>query len=535
MGMQYQLRDWDVVDYQEYPLTNNFYARGPALPKIEPKRYFACVGAAQTFGCFCEEPYPLILQEWLSLGALNLGYGGAGPRFFVKDAILMKYINEAKFVIVQVMSGRSEDNSLFSSGGLEWLTRLSDGVQLGAERAWREMLATHDLAFVQKIVTETRQNWLTSFQSLLAKITPPKILLWFAQRGPDYVENFHDVHSLFGGFPQLVNGAMIAQVRSCCDQYAECVSSRGMPQPLRNRFTAQSAVVNFVGAARKGEEPHPSSYNSYYPSPEMQFDAARAMQSACLKYRDGAQEVFDPWCGPLLAHPRPDQNRQKNEFLRGHRRGRRRKIEGGRKRAGCWLLQRFTAAPRNLGGDDGGIGLRDWVVKFNARPGRPDRPQSARAASVAERCASRSAHREQPVPRFTASYGSLISASGVSRSSVSSSPCCAPWVIASSRPPVPPVTPKPPHFVGKLAPDRRDCLGRFLFVAMRFAFVPTLEPSKPVATTKKRGCLGVTAALVITPRPRTQLSISIKSSVRLEEIGRKRASLPAPYSRAIEV
>jgi hypothetical protein len=284
MGKQYQLRDWDVVDYQEYLLKEYFYARGPALPKIEPKQYFACVGAAQTFGCFCEKPYPYLLQERLGIGALNLGRAGAGPRFFLNDALLMKYINEARFVIVQVMSGRSEDNSLFKSGGLEWLTRRSDGAELGAERAWRDLLAGHDAAFVEKIVIETRQNWVNSLQCLLAKIAPPKILFWFAQRGPAYTEQLNDVHRLFGGFPQLVNAAMMAQVRGGCDQYVECVSSRGMPQSLRNRFTGQPAVVNY-GQGRRGEEARASSQNGYYPSPEMQLDAAQALHGACLKYR----------------------------------------------------------------------------------------------------------------------------------------------------------------------------------------------------------------------------------------------------------
>jgi hypothetical protein len=154
---------------------------------------------------------------------------------------------------------------------------------LGAEHAWSELLANHDVAFVQQIVTETRQNWVNSFQTLLSKIVPPKIILWFAQRGPDYREQFHHVHELFGGFPQLVNRAMVVQISSRCDQYVECVSNRGMPQLLKNRFNGQPAIVNF-GHGRKGEMPRASTHNSYYPSPEMQLDAARALHGTCLRY-----------------------------------------------------------------------------------------------------------------------------------------------------------------------------------------------------------------------------------------------------------
>jgi hypothetical protein len=281
MGMQYQQRDWDIVDYQEYALTKYFYARGPAMPTIEPRQYFACVGAAQTFGCFCEKPYPLLLQEQLRIGALNLGRAGAGPRFFLNDATLLKYINEARFVIVQVMSGRSEDNSLFRSGGLEWLTRLSDGVDLGAEQAYKQLLESHDADFVANIVRETRTNWIYSFEGLLRAIQPPKILFWFSQRDTQYIELFSDVHSLFGQFPQLINASMVFQLRALCDEYVECISSRGMPQLLLSRFTGQPATVNY---GRKGEESRIAFYNAYYPSPEMQVDAANILRCVCLRY-----------------------------------------------------------------------------------------------------------------------------------------------------------------------------------------------------------------------------------------------------------
>jgi hypothetical protein len=281
MGMQYQLRDWSIVDYREYRLTNSFFARGPALPKIEPGQYFACVGAAQTFGCFCEKPYPLLLQERLRLGALNLGRAGAGPHFFLKDATLLKYINEARFAIIQVMSGRSEDNSLFRSGGLEWLTRLSDGLELGAERAYKELLEGHDPDFVAKIVAETRANWMRTFEGLLRAIRPPKILFWFSQRGTEYTEQYSDVRTLFGQFPHLVNASMVFRLRSFCDEYVECTSSRGMPQLLRSRFTGEPAQVNF---GRKGEEPRLESCNTYYPSPEMQSDAAKMLHGICARY-----------------------------------------------------------------------------------------------------------------------------------------------------------------------------------------------------------------------------------------------------------
>ena len=279
--MGYQQRDWEIVDYQTYRLTWGFRARGPAPRRLDRNGYFACVGAAQTYGCFCEEPFPVLLQRRLSLDALNLGCAGAGPRFFLNQRGLMKHINKARFVIVQVMSGRSEDNSVFRSDGLEWLQRRSDRVKLSAESAYQQLLEQHDHEFVRNVVSETRANWVRSFNQLLAAIEPPTILFWFSQRRPDYVEQLDSAPRLFGDFPQLVNSTMVEAIKPYAGAYVECVSSRGMPQPLRSRFTGQPVAVEYT---RQGESANVDQYNSYYPSPEMHLDAADALLKACAQY-----------------------------------------------------------------------------------------------------------------------------------------------------------------------------------------------------------------------------------------------------------
>ena len=80
----YQARDREVVDYRmtELPGTGLMF-RGPLPEMLEAGSYFAAVGAAQTFGCLCEAPYPVLLAQAIGLPALNLGYGGAGPEFFL--------------------------------------------------------------------------------------------------------------------------------------------------------------------------------------------------------------------------------------------------------------------------------------------------------------------------------------------------------------------------------------------------------------------------------------------------------------------
>lgn len=274
-----------MVDYQLYSLEDiELKFRGPKH-NLKNKEYFVCIGAAQTFGCFCRKPYPLLLEKKVNLPALNLGIGGAGPYYFLKIKELMPYINNARFAIVQVMSGRSESNSLFDSSGGEYLTRLSDGAKLGADAAYKQLLKEKQ-AYVKEIVTETRQNWVNNFRTLLQEIKIPKVLFWFSNRHSSYQEDYDSVYSLFGSFPQLVNSKMISQIRKDCDEYVECVSNRGRNQLLISRFTNQPATPNAVredlgywGSKR---------YNNYYPSPEMQVDAAIALEKVCRKFSNNA-------------------------------------------------------------------------------------------------------------------------------------------------------------------------------------------------------------------------------------------------------
>jgi len=295
----YQARDYEVIDYHMYELPGTGLSfRGP--PPALDGDYFACIGAAQTFGCFCESPYPSLLAERLGMPALNLGYGGAGPEFYASHEALLSYLNSARFVVVQVMSGRSQSNSMFHAGGLEYLTRRADGRRLSSDRAYRELLEGNQLwrrfplprvgrkvgkllalPRAHRVVNETRHAWIESYRSLLTRITVPKVLLWFSKRQPEYQERYASVSTLFGEFPHLVNARMVREVRELCDHYCECVSSRGSPQPLRSRFTGLPTTVNPADDRPDLAEARPWSHNRYYPSPEMHVDAADALEPVC--------------------------------------------------------------------------------------------------------------------------------------------------------------------------------------------------------------------------------------------------------------
>ena len=297
----YGRRDWPVIDYQLYrcPKTD-LILRGPEPTELVDNQYFVCIGAAQTFGCFCEQPFPRLLESHFEIPGLNLGFGGVGPCFFLKHEALLEYVNAARFVIVQVMSGRSESNSVFDAGGHEFLRIKSTNQSIGADRAYTQLLRQHaritlrlfsrhelhlglrNKAKLKALITETRRNWIENYRTLLDRIEVPKILLYISKRSPEYSEFYCNVHLLMGQFPQLVNRSMIEEVAVSCDHYVECATRRGSPQPLVSRFTGEPVQVylshdrtDFDAVWRK---------NAYYPSPEMHEDAAALMAPVCNQY-----------------------------------------------------------------------------------------------------------------------------------------------------------------------------------------------------------------------------------------------------------
>lgn len=297
----YQARDRNIIDYQMASLgETQLWFRGQLPDFAAP--YFSCLGAAQTFGCFCSTPFPSQLQTQLALPVLNLGYGGAGPEFYLRHPQLINYVNRGEFAIVQIMSGRSVSNTRFESGGLEYLTRRADGRKFGAEAAYesildmdyhwqrfppqlqrytRKITRIWGAAQLKPLVVETRQRWIEDYQALLSRITVPKLLLWFSQRSPDYTERYSDIQAVFGAFPQLVNREMISAIRPSCDEYVECISQRGLPQPLFDRRTGEPTTVTPADdRADLGNEQW--THNHYYPSPEMHDDATAALLASSL-------------------------------------------------------------------------------------------------------------------------------------------------------------------------------------------------------------------------------------------------------------
>ena len=300
----YVLRDWEVIDYECFELNETgLWFRGPAPGKLRTGEYFSVIGAAQTFGCFCPRPYPALIEEQLGLKALNLGYSGAGPSFFLQHPKLIDYVNRSAFCIIQVMSGRSVSNSFLENPeGLAYGRKTSDGKIASAETVFKDLLKSEKnrirkwvpirrleqlvIRFfppssLQQFVKESREHWLESYHELMSAIRVPIVLFWFSERTPSYKLKYDYHHGVFNDFPHLVNAPMMSRVKRDAGYFVSSVSSRGLPQLLTSRFTGEPVTIDlsddkplYQGTFKK---------NTYYPSPEMQEDAADALTPVCKR------------------------------------------------------------------------------------------------------------------------------------------------------------------------------------------------------------------------------------------------------------
>lgn len=289
----YQRRDAEIVDYQIWKMwtpQTGFALRGPRPASMKPGEYCASIGAASTFGRFVTHPYPQLLGEKLGISSVNLGFSGVGPSFYVdpKNVTLLNVMNRSKFVTISVFSGRSQSNSRFKTAPYSQEQYVLDNGQvIPADLAYQELLETADTKTIVDLVAETRLRYLRTFIYLLKQIKVPKVLVWFSQRSPDYTESYESPYQLLSGFPQLVNQAMVNELRSRCDVYVEHISSEGLPQPFISRHTQQPVSIVRPRDYQGGKiqlTPSTLSQNQYYPSPEMHQSLTQKLVPACQPF-----------------------------------------------------------------------------------------------------------------------------------------------------------------------------------------------------------------------------------------------------------
>jgi hypothetical protein len=290
----YQTLDVEIADYQEFTVPGcDIRFRGPGFDPFAEAQgsFFTCIGAAQTYGRFCERPFPKLLADRIGLKALNLAVGGAGPGFYLQYPSLVDAANRGKFVILQAMAARHDTNSRFEADGhVEFLKDLIKGDSVDSGTAWRRIV-DEDFENAPKYIAETRLSWLEETRRLIDSISVPVIFFWYSSREPDYEIDWDAMrerkahgqyidllNGLWGDVPQIVDGPTARAAAAMCRAEASCLSSRGMGAILINRRTGKP--IDPADYKDRGLEYYPlaAGKNHYYPSAEMHEDAADALE-----------------------------------------------------------------------------------------------------------------------------------------------------------------------------------------------------------------------------------------------------------------
>ena len=269
-GDAYQGKDFESVDYGVYELAADLpLFRGPPVRRKALKRgdYFCVLGAAQTFGRLVRDPWARLLSEAIDLPVLNLGRGGIGPEFYL-DPRLIQYARNARFVVLQMMSGRSVGCDEYPGG--RRITR--DGKATNVKR-WDvlESLWNKDPAIALDYVRRWNDNYFKLYSQLRGLIDRPILLLWISDRSPNAWSPETLLTQLnWGSFPQLVGEDLYRRVAELYEERFELVVESSSEQPL-SRITGKPCPYFGDG----GKELHEAFH--YYPSSASHAVLAQAL------------------------------------------------------------------------------------------------------------------------------------------------------------------------------------------------------------------------------------------------------------------
>jgi len=213
----------------------------------------------------------------MGIQVFNLGIGGAIPAQFLSNNILW-HINKSKFAIIQVLSGRCGSNSQYTHVQCQ-RGIIHEGYRVAPPAVfWREVEQKYDNELLNKLVEESRRDYIYQMLSLIRSVNVPKILFYFSTHKPE------DLPGKFTGspFPHFITRRMVEEMAEFCDEYVECVSRIGLPQKILDKDGNPSAVTRppWDGIHQ------PMSQNDYYPSPEMHAAAKKALEPICRIFLD---------------------------------------------------------------------------------------------------------------------------------------------------------------------------------------------------------------------------------------------------------
>jgi hypothetical protein len=234
-----------------------------------------CIGAAQTFGPFCEKPFPALLADKLGIQVLNLGFGGATPAQFFH---ILKAINNSRLAVIQILSGRCGSNSRYTFVRKLLGIRHDDYEVVHPLVFWQYAEKKYRKELINTLVNETRRDYTYQMIALIQSVKVPKILFYFSRHKPEKLPDRLPQSQ----FPQLLRRWMIEEMAGFCDEYVECVSSRGLPQKLYDKNGNPTTIKGPYWDPNR----QPYTHNRYYPSPEMHEDASELLVPVCKKILD---------------------------------------------------------------------------------------------------------------------------------------------------------------------------------------------------------------------------------------------------------
>ena len=276
-NLEYQLRDWSCFSYDLWWIPGGAFFRGPDPRPLTAGNYISFLGAAQTFGRFCNRPFSHQVEDLLGVPSVNLATSSLGPRFYLNRPQLIDIINNGAASVLQVMSGRSASNSKYhnhkyGSNSFHPIGGSTAGPAITEEQMLGPFFQEGRSEVAIQLMTEMRATWLAEMKELIGLIRVPTVLLWLSPRTPAYIPDVRTIFGFTGQFPHLIDADCIAQLTPLVRNYVEIVSSVGLPSTFRNRFTGEPGVCALG--------PKLATSQSYYPSPEMHELTAARLVSA---------------------------------------------------------------------------------------------------------------------------------------------------------------------------------------------------------------------------------------------------------------
>jgi hypothetical protein len=303
--MNYQLFDFHCYDYQLWDDPKLGLVRGPDPRPLRPGGYITCIGAAATFGRFCDLSYPEILGGLVDRQILNFGVSAAGPQYFLENRAIIDMANQGDKVILEVLSARSSSNSKFKSiGGKNIFKHVETGKEYHERDVYPPLYETGQIDEAAALIDESRATWVAQMKELIALFEKPVYLLWHSKRDADYKENRANYGGHISKYPQMVNQDMLDQLTGSVEAVIYATKVGDLDTEFRSRYTGEPEICRVGQVERKSW--------GYYPSQDMVYDTACKVDDAIAPVQTSKPK---PALEALLnAHGQDDARRLLNNF-----------------------------------------------------------------------------------------------------------------------------------------------------------------------------------------------------------------------------